>query len=174
MLPKVKLIGEIKVDIRTLFADLQQALDRTVSEPIDNVGADPDSQASLLVAFCEMLLPGQNYHKVLKNPGSLCRHLYFSFLALDLHNHATEIAQNTSLSCHAIPVKHGIYLHLVSGSLEAWRVAIINCCSSVVSFELTKLFNEFLIKFEGLGFRDLWMEYVRQPIDSNTVFLIEK
>lgn len=168
MLPQVKLVNQVKIDI---YSALFEALGRSVTRPVDSVNADPLLATSLVVALSEMLVPGQNYYTVLKNPGSVCKHLFFSFLAIDIINHAVNIAQHTSLVCHAVPARKGLTLHLVSGNLEEWRIAIINCCSEVVPEELCSLFNEFLIKFDAIGFRDLFDTY-RRKTDQDKIYLI--
>jgi hypothetical protein len=172
MLPHVKLIGMTGFKIADFLSDLQTALGRSVSNPIDMAKADPNSPTSLVVAICEMLSEGGNYHKVLKNPGSAIKHLQFNFLALSSFDHCSEISQHTDLVCHCVLARRSIYLHLISGSLEQWRTAIINCSSEIVDYDCRKLFNLFLGEFESLGFKDLWTGFTKRSLTDDTIKLI--
>jgi hypothetical protein len=172
MLPQVKLVGKLEVDIKFLLSDLRLALGRIVSEPLDRVSADPNTPASLLVVLCEMLQQGRSYHKVLQNPGSSIKHLFFMFLALSSRDHSSEFYQHSRLSCFSVPARKGIFLHLISGNLEEWHSAIINGCSDIVEQDYRLLMNKFLFEFDSIGLRDLWSQFSRQQSTDETIRLI--
>lgn len=174
MLPQVKLIGKSEIDSRSFYGDLRQALGRAVTGPIDKAGADPEKVASLIVATCEMLVPDQNYHKILRNPGSVTKHFFFSFFALSLRSHCSEFSQHTTLGCHCVQAKHSLHLHLLSGTLEQWRTAIINCSSDIVEPDFRKLINCCMFEFEKIGLKDLWFNYSKQTASDDTIRLIEQ
>lgn len=160
------------IDTRSLFSDLKQALGRVTSEPVDKVNANPDTPVSLIVTLCEMLSPGQDYYRATRNPGSTIRHLFFTFLALSTRDHCSEFSQHTNLGCHCVLAKHGIYLHIISGNLEQWRSALINCNSEITEHDFRLLFNQFLFEFEQLGLKDLWFNYQRQQLNDETIKLL--
>lgn len=168
----IKLIGQTVFNTSEFFRDLQTALGRSISTPIDAVKADPNCPASLLVAICEMLSEGRNYNKVLQNPGSATKHITFTYLALSSYDHCSEISQHTNLNCHSVLARRGIHLHLISGTLEQWRTAIINCNSEIVDYELRKLFNMFLSDFESRGFKDLWFGFTKKTLPDTTIKLL--
>lgn len=168
----IKLIGQTTFKTSEFLSDLQTALGRSISTPIDAVNADPNCPASLIVAICEMLSEGCNYYKVLQNPGSVTKHISFTYLALGSSDHCSEISQHTNLSCHSILARRGIHLHLISGTLEQWRTAIINCNSEIVDYDLRRLFNMFLSDFESMGFKDLWLGFTKKSLPDTTIKLI--
>jgi hypothetical protein len=172
MLPQVKLVGQVAFDTRAFYGDLSVALGREVTAPIDSVNADATEPSSLLVAICEMLNQGQNYYKILKNPGSATHHLFFVFFAAAVRDHSSEFAQHTNLKCHCVLAKHNIYIHLISGTLEEWRSTVINCSSEVVDCNFRALINQFMLEFESLGLKDLWFAYSKQQLPDSTIKLI--
>ena len=172
MIPQVKLVGKLDVDIKVFLADLRLTLGRIVSDPLDKVSADPNTPASLLVVISEMLQQNQSYHKILQNPGSSTKHLFFMFLALSFRDHSTDFYQHTRLNVFSVPAKKNIYLHLISGNLEDWRTAIINGCSDIVEQDYRLLMNQFLLEFDSIGLRDLWSQFSRQQSADETIRLI--
>ena len=168
----IKLIGFSTFDSNEFYHIASQALGRSITIPIDSINADSRSPVSWLVSLCELLKPGQNYYKTLKNPGSTIRHLFYIFFAAGERDFSTDFAQHTSLSCHATLAKRNMYLHIVSGNLEQWRLGIINGSSLVVESDFRQLINLFHAHFEQNGFKDLWDSFSKQSLDNDQTFIL--
>lgn len=107
--------------------------------------------------------------KILRNPGDLLKHLQFSFLIPGSKELFFQLLELTELSI-IFQVDQGI----VSGSLEQWKNAIVNCLNSYYSpsKELRQIFDECLLFFDFCGLQAIFFDYRKFGLKDGT-FLLE-
>lgn len=174
MLPAVTLISQPDFDKKTFLTGVRQVLNRTITGPVDAAKESDNIHAATIVNLCELLKPNQNYYSAIRNPGSVLRHLMFSFMAVSLRDHCLEFSQHTTIYCHSVRSSSGMFFHLLSGTLEQWRLAIINCSSDVTEQDFRVLVNKCLLIFDQIGLKDLWFDFSRKQLNDGTIKLICK
>lgn len=106
------------------------------------------------------------------NGGLLLRHAFFTGVSvLDLDT-IFEITQASNLSVLKHSTKSiGLFVCLLSGTLEDWRTAILNGCSVTSTSNYTKFCSEAykVLKNNGLG--SLWSDHTYKANNDGTIVL---
>jgi hypothetical protein len=168
----VKLIIEPKIDWDGLLKNSYPALGRSITASLDQKKISLDRSSSFLLALTD--LQGST-NDPLKEPSKDLRHLSFSFLVAASRSTIYDLLEATRLSvCSTKSLAKGILLVVVSGNLEEWHNAIINCSTKDASLSLRDLCNKFILQFDKQGFQNLWHRYMRSSHNDGTFLLIEK
>lgn len=147
---------------------------KIAKEALDkNIASGSSNGSSFLVLLSKALLSTSemNESSIIKEAGSLLRHLSYGFMAALPQNMVNRLLSETCLNInYCETVKRGIDFIVISGNLLQWRDAIINC--SRPNHELLELMNEFLVFFDKYGFQHLFAEYRRKK--QGTIYYLEK
>lgn len=107
---------------------------------------------------------------VLRQPGPHLHHTFFSFMVCEKHTTILKIAEDAALA--VISTSAGKErAAIISGTLDAWRNAVIVFCVKNVSRDLRELFNEFKRIFDHIGLRDIWYNYRVRGLPDKTYYL---
>lgn len=136
----------------------KEALDKSISgEP--------------LVLLSKAFTDEQNDIKAIQEAGSLTRHLTYSFLIAAPYDIIYALLSETDLHINFCDtIKRDITFAIVSGNLQQWRDAVINC--SKANHILLPLINEFLGWLDKYGYQHLFINYRRKKQNDGT-FLLE-
>ena len=106
--------------------------------------------------------------EALKSNSTLLDHLHFSFLVTGQALVILEINELNGLSVLSSKIKGG-RIALVSGSLRAWKEAVVLMSSRPL---LSKLSFDFLVFFKQLGLGYVFADYTHKKLTNGT-FLLE-
>lgn len=62
-------------------------------------------------------------------------------------------------------------LTLISGTLQEWKVATLECCSRHQDPRLLELYNKIVILFERMGLRDIWYDTTKEASTDGNFYL---
>jgi hypothetical protein len=109
--------------------------------------------------------------RTLREQGPWLRHTFFSFLILTSESTILKVAEITDLDILSVQSEDG-RAAVISGTLDAWRTAVILCCRSTMTRRTRLLFNVIKQTFDHIGLSDLWFEY-RATKHQDQTFLLE-
>lgn len=94
---------------------------------------------------------GDNNH--LATPvGSLLAHVHLSFLMIASKTVTMSIVTKAQLVSTVVPAKHEDFsLSILSGTLDRWRSALLNCCVDNVSEDVRHFGTDMIKVFTNLG-----------------------
>lgn len=115
-----------------------------------------------------------NIQDTLKDPGALARQLQFGFIFIVPTSVIFKSMELTDLDFVSAKSKEEGRVAIVSGTLDKWRVAVIECCSMRHRLPaLRATFNTCLGYFEQLGLADLWSDYRKKQVKEEGTYLLE-
>lgn len=147
------------------------SLDLPITRSIDAANKIPGDFVSYIGVLGEMQHPGSHLYAVLQQPGSLLRHLFFSFLIFTDESDLTYIGMNSQLG---VTVCETNFVGVVSGTLETWRTAVINLCHTGSPINVREIFNAILEKFEIVGLHRIWFDFEKRSLDDGTFKLCQR
>jgi hypothetical protein len=103
-------------------------------------------------------------------PGPQLHHLHFSVMVCEKHAVILQIAEAAGLSVMSAPTGKE-RAAVISGTLAAWRDAVIVFCSKEARPDLRELFNEVKRMFDHIGLGDIWHTYKRRGLPDKTYYL---
>lgn len=107
--------------------------------------------------------------------GSLLNHVSLSFLLIATRQATLSIINHSRLVFSTTESKHDdYYLSLISGDLSQWRVAIVNCCSDEVNYDIRLFGNKILEFMERNGLYQFLSGMKKINMGDGTIRLIEK
>ncbi len=160
------------VDWNELVKAATQALGRSPTETLDHrrIGFKkklPD----LLSLLKEITLPKSD---PLNNAGHLMEHMHFAFGMVTTRTTTLEILTNSRLAVSTTIAKNpDFYFTVISGTLNQWQTAIMNCCIEGVSTEVRAFGTQVLNYFETIGLKSFMVPMTKVPMSDGTVRLIE-
>lgn len=166
------LISHPMVDWDTLIKSSTGALGRSPTETLDHrrIGFKkklPD----LLSILKEITLPKSD---PLNNAGHLMEHLHFVFGLVTTRTTTLEILTNSRLAMSTTMAKNpDFYFTVISGTLNQWQTAIMNCCIEGVSTEVRSFGTQVLTFFETQGLKSFMVPMTKVNMSDGTVRLIE-
>jgi hypothetical protein len=172
--PDAYILGSSEVEHRNLMLTAKQALGRSISQSLDNQGRETDTPAAYLTLLAAMTDPNAEMLSTLEDPGHLLQHVFYTFMVVCDPATRVDIIQRTPLAVQFTSTAMGMDLLIVSGNLEDWRTAVINCCSEQSPFQTRLLFDKVLVLFEGEGLGKLWVRYAKKKMPDNTIKLLER
>ena len=171
MNPQAVLLGRSEIDIDNFLVAAKQALGFSISLP---QGRDKYDAPSFLTMLSRMKDSTADMQGTLEDPGHLLRHINYIFLAACDPTTRIDLIQRTPLAVQFAPTDKGMDILVISGDLEEWRTAIINCCSNQSPFQTRLLFDQILLLFEGEGLGRLWSQYQKKTMSDQTFQLLER
>jgi hypothetical protein len=160
-------IGITTVDWATLAKTAQKALGFT----LDRKSLKSDL-ARFLTALGEM--SSEDGNGSLSEAGSLLRHASASFICVLPAEMINQLKEEVDLAINSSIVRAGFRLCIVSGNMQQWREAIINCSSTRLPTEIRMLCNQFMMYFEQLGLGPIWAGYSKTTMSDNTFRLKDR
>lgn len=155
-----------------LLVTLKRHLGRSLTKSLDDKHMKVGDLSSFLVILAEMQDEGVDPNKILIDATYFLRHISSGFLITTSVFMFPELAFRTNLKITCAKIyNQGEYTAIVTGSLEDWRSAIINCNDNDL---LRPLFNKCLLNFEKIGLGQLWHYYQKIDVGDSTFKLIEK
>lgn len=151
------------LDWSSLLTILSKGLGRNITAPLDSKGKKVGDISSYIEILKEM--------KGTKNHGPILKHIHFSFLVISDYRYYGEDLQVETYTTEA---NNGLYIILLSGTLDRWQTAIINGCSMDSEFRARELMTECFKEFNRQGLSHLWNDYRRVNVTDHTIKLIEK
>jgi hypothetical protein len=162
------------VDWNTYLANAKAMLGRSISTTVDRQHGKLDLPA--FIATLKDLQTGKptDIPTALREGGSLLRHASASFLCLLPSEIFYELLVESGLAVTVQDSPMGAKLCLVSGNLEQWRTAVINCSVPTLSIGLRGLMNRYMAYFEQSGLGPIWSDFSKTPMPDATFRLTEK
>lgn len=156
-----------------LFLQLSQScLKRDVTHSLDGKNKSVGDYPSFISALGELEIPDSDPDKVLLEPGALLKHLFFGFFVVAPTDDINVIRLKSDLGIATAKLQlPGYSVAIITGTLEEWRTAVINCCIERVSSSIRLIFNEILMHFERIGLHRIWLDYSKVKSKDNTFYL---
>lgn len=167
------LIGKTSIDWPAFLTTAKTALGHSASTILDNNSLKANSLPAFIVALGG-LQEATRPNDVLLEPGSILNHVSYSFLSSIPEDTAIELMENTPLAVFGTPVGKNGRLVIITGSLQDWRTAIINCCSDTTTLELRASLDLAMLAFEKEGLSLIWGRYRKQTLPDKTFILVEQ
>jgi hypothetical protein len=102
--------------------------------------------------------------------GPQLHHLFFSIMVCEKHATILKIAEAAGLSVLSASTGKE-RAAVISGTLAAWRDAVIIFCDRNASCDLRELFNEVKRMFDRIGLSDIWYKYKHRGLSDDTYYL---
>lgn len=161
------------IDWQALMKATSESMGRSVTRSLDAAKIKPESTFAYLAALGEFKKQGSPVLDVIRDPGSLLRHLWYGFYVAAGKQVFFEIMESSDLDALvSSSLRKDIKVGIVSGNLEVWRSAIINGCSRHSSENLKTFYNQCLTIFDKEGFSGVWSGYSRTK--NGAQLLLEK
>ena len=147
-----------------IFIDMcQKHLGYSPTRGLDSEGLDVKDPSSYLGCLDFNNRPTQH----LQEGSGAFRHFHISFVAALDEQMITEIASQTGLRICAKKGKRKL-LTILTGSMDEWYSAVMECCSPKQDYELRSLFNNVLESFNRIGARHVFSSVHRQELPDGT------
>lgn len=173
---KVFPITQTIVNWREYLSLAQSVLGHSVSDSLDARRMPADNAAAFIVTLDELCHDKIcNPTMVLREAGALLRHVAFGFLIVGPSQVFYDLRENSTLSVtSALTPKDGFKIGVVTGNMEEWRNAIINCANDRTSFELRTLVNQCMLCLEQAGLGEVWANFQKTSMRDKTFRLLPK
>lgn len=134
-------------------------LDRSLTRGLDAKNIRFGDMASFIAVASEFEVEGQDPRDAIKNAGNILRHASIAFLVV-----MSDVSQLISQTRLTITLGDED-VAIISGNLEEWKTAIVNCCLSKAP-KLTREFGTKILKaFDALGLSGIFENYSRSGKD---------
>jgi hypothetical protein len=166
------MISQPMVNWDTLIQTATNTLGRSPTETLDHrrIGFKkklPD----FLSILKEITLPKSD---PLNNAGHLLEHMHFVFGVVTTRTTTLEILTHSRLAVSTTIAKNpDFYFTVISGTLNQWQTAIINCCVEGVSTEVRSFGTQVLNFLETQGLKSFMSPMTKVSMSDGTVRLIE-
>ena len=141
MKPQVIRLSMLKLETEVLTKIVSSVLNRSITQSIDNANKTLGDLSSYIGLLGEMQIPGSKFSEIMEHPGKLLSHIFLSYVIIATEESFVSIALNAGLSATIISYAPAQALGVVSGTLEQWRTATINCCIPRAEKEIREIFN---------------------------------
>lgn len=163
------------VDWASLLQATQTALGRNVLAAVDNERRAYSDLAKTIAAYGAFAEPRAKPTTLISESTSVLRHLHFAFLVLAEEEALNEVRDRTALAfTTARDCKRGKSFAVVSGTLDQWKVALIESCSPNSTEEVRTLFSGFLVWFDRQGLSEVFQQFSRRSHADGTILLEHK
>lgn len=133
---------------------------------LDPFYIDPNS----LLGFLSSMVRDGDPRNAIRNVNHLLRHLSVSFLIKANEKDAHELKFFTNLVVSLV----GEDMFLVAGTLEEWKIAIIDLCNPSSTMKTRYIFNCCLLYIEKAGLIEVFGNYSKQTQPDQTFILQRK
>lgn len=163
---EIQPLAYTQVEWRILIDMCQRHLGFSPTRGLDNEGLDVKDPSSYLgcLDFCN------EPTKHLQTGSGAFRHFHLSFIAALDEGMITDISSITSLRICAKRGKRKL-LTILTGSMDEWFKATIDCCHERQDVELRTLFNTVFEAFQRIGARHVFTSVYRQELHDGTFTL---
>lgn len=174
MVPQVALLSMPNVNWVDYAKVTKAVLGYNISQSLDKARLKPDSMGYYLCSLAAVEEENPVYGNVLREPGHLLDHLFFSFIIVCDSQTRLDLAIYTPLSIVTAESIAATTCNVVSGTLADWRASIVNGSVLDESYSIRTAFNKCLVIFESLGLGRIWSEYSKVQLPDQTFRLEEK
>ena len=134
-------------------------LERSLTSSLDSRGDSVGDIRSFLCTLGELIRPNSPPEYVIKNAGSLLRHIHYSFMVID--GPVFDLLERTGLN-----ITVADQVAIVSGNLGQWRSALIDGMSIGCKKPLRLFCDWCYLYFKKEGFSDLWSNKINKHKDG--------
>jgi hypothetical protein len=169
-------IGTTVIDWPSYLSSCKEILQRSITKQLDLHSLVVQSAPGFIGTVGEFENPGGHPLKALQD-SSLTRHWHYIYLiATDkptLDELLKRVAKVLSVTTASTTLNEPI-LSVISGNMQEWQHATLACCSGNEGLELRRLFDIFVLHFEGIGLRELFAEYKKEALPDKTFKLLKR
>lgn len=159
------------LDWNSYLTNAKAMLGRSITAGMDRQHAKQDLEGFLLtLKEFQSGKPAES----LRGCGTVLRHVSVGFLCLMPPPVFYDLVMESGLAITVQDSPTGFKCCLVSGNLEQWKYAIINCSSEQQPNGLRGLTNKFMAYFEQAGLGPIWSDYSKTPMPDSTYRLTQK
>lgn len=151
-------IAKTEIDWAAYLTVAKHHVGTSVSECFDKQGISPSHEAYLLS------LDFINDYQF-----SQLKHLSFSFFCVMLKDSLLNLVQLTNLEVTIGQTdKNGIFVAIVTGTLQQWKDTVIACSVQDVTYDMRKFGNLLQQYFESIGLGQIWSAYKKHKLLDTT------
>jgi hypothetical protein len=173
MLPEITLIAGTAVDWNRFVSTANCALGRSPTKELDNCGLPVGNPSSYVAALAEFARPGSNPVTSIRDSDKVLDHMSFSFLvAVDRDTALAVLKPSPGLAVLPADSTKGRENLILTGSLRAWRTAVVEGCSPSASQEARAFYNAVWQLFDKMGLREAFGKFTRKDL-KDTTFALE-
>lgn len=149
-------------------------LGEPISETFDQAGMQPGLPA-FIISLGDLADDDRVAHDLIKDAGKRLRHVSVSFLAVVPSQTLLAFVEEVDLVITSGDSRiSGFKIILMTGNLEQWRNAIVDCSVERVNSDVRYLFNKCHSYFEKEGLAGIWSKYSKTQCHDNTYKLLPK
>jgi hypothetical protein len=172
MNPIVEMVIAPTVDWQQFVTIANEETGRSPTRELDACGIAVGSIATFLSALGEFKRVGSNPVTVHRDADTILAFLTFAFICSTDKETLNQIYRETQgLVILQSDAGKGRENFLVSGTLRAWKAAILECCRPNMPVEVREFFNRIWEIFDKAGFRDVFANYQRKNFKDKTFVL---
>ncbi len=172
MIPDIHLIAGTAVHWQRFVTATNAALGRSPTRSLDEYELPVGNPSSYVAALAEFARPGSNPLTSVRDGDRLFNHLFFTFLVgVDAGTAMSVLKVSTGLIVTSAEPSRGRENLIVSGTLKAWKDAIVESCVPGTDPDVRRFYNDVWAVFDRLGFRDVFARYQRREQKDNTFVL---
>lgn len=174
MQSEVVLISKSDIDSHQFLAVTAKALGYSPAKASDQTTrrlSDFERFLSILACYENPDAINRPVGETISNSASLCAHLHFSFLYAASHDTIFESMSCTRLQHVVARGITGVQLAYVSGTLDEWKTAIIECCTLAASFHVRSLYGKVLLALEKAGVIIPLSDYKKRSSNDGSFYL---
>jgi hypothetical protein len=162
-------------DWTKFVAGANRMIARSPTRGLDAASMDVGTPASFIPALLEFTSKGSDPRLRGSGVDRVLEHMSFGFLV----STSSEILKCITIDCEGLkvliaePGRHKEN-YIVSGTLKAWKTAIIHFCTDGTNVEGREFFNSMWDFFNKMGFSEVFGGYRRKDLKDNTWILEAK
>jgi hypothetical protein len=160
-------LGDTRIDWKSYLRVCQQALNKNVLTELDEQWITPTQSLSDYICSLKMI-SGNN---VVSN---LLDHVHITFILVAVKSTTVKLITITRLVFTTTGTIHDDYnLSIVSGNLNQWRTAMMNCCADDQSIDVKDFGSKIYDYFDKIGLRKYVLDMTKIPNADGTINLIK-
>lgn len=177
MTPEVKLISKPSIDLPQFLHVANQAIGYDPARAIDSTSrslSDYEKFISAISCFHDDANIKRPVSEVVADSASICSHLNFSMLFAADRETIFKSMERSGLAHTVADNLTGAQLAIVSGTLQQWKTATLECCTQDASYNLRLLYDKVLVIFESNGLKLVWNNIRKKSMKDQTFYLEAK
>lgn len=160
------------IDFDTFLATASKAIGQNISTTIDKSNKKISPIYRFLISLSEFQTNDRPSVQILRDTASLYAHISLTFLFIAPLDVIMISMSRTRLK-HTLAEGMGrTQIAVVSGTLDEWKAACLECCSQTFGQDVQEFYNQVVIRFEELGIKELWSD--TKKTKKGNLFLLEK
>lgn len=177
MIPEIKLISKPDIDMSQFLHLTATAIGYDPARAIDNTSrlmSDTEKFISALSCFHNEENINRPVGETISDSASICSHLNYSMLFVADRETIFKSMERSGLQHTVADGLTGAQLAFVSGSLQQWKTATLECCNDTASYNLRLLFDKVMLMFESIGLKLVWNNIRKKSMKDKTFILEHK